>query len=63
VLLRETVNQIPVVHLTELLGDWKCQIKLRVMKYEDGMTPYNDALALLSILVAESPNEALKIGT
>jgi hypothetical protein len=63
VLLRETVNQIPVVHLTELLGDRKCQIKLRVMKREDGMIPYNDALALLSILLAESPNQVLKIGT
>ena len=63
VLLRENVKQIPRVHLTELLGNGECQITLRVMKYEDGMTPYNDAVALLSILVAESPKEVLEIGT
>ena len=27
------------------------------------MTPYNDALALLSILVAEHPTQVLEIGT
>jgi hypothetical protein len=66
-LIRRQLNQIPVVHLTHsssaLLGDRKCQIKLRVMKYEDGMTPYHDAVALLSILVSENPAEVLEIGT
>jgi Methyltransferase domain len=57
------LNQIPVVSLTDLLGDTTCLIKLRVMKYEDGMLPYRDALALLSILVAEQPAEVLEIGT
>ena len=27
------------------------------------MTPYNDALALVSILVAEHPTDVLEIGT
>ena len=59
----EQTSQIPVVPLDDLLGDRKCEIKLRVMKYEDGMTPYHDSLALLSLLVAENPSEVLEIGT
>jgi Methyltransferase domain len=62
-LVHKQMNQIPVVPLDDLLGDRKCEIRLRVMKYEDGMTPRNDALALLSILVAENPSEVLEIGT
>jgi Methyltransferase domain len=62
-LWHESISQIPVVPLDVLLGKRKCEIKLRVMKYEDGMTPYNDSLALLSILVAENPSEVLEIGT
>ena len=62
-LIREQLNQIPVVPLTDLLGDRKCLIKLHVMKYEDGILPYRDALALLSILVAEQPAQVLEIGT
>ena len=59
----EQLSHIPVVALDDLLGDRKCEIRLRVMKYEDGMTPYRDSLALLSILVAEHPGEVLEIGT
>src|SRR5215467_13297564 len=62
-LMGERITQIPVVPLDDLLGDRKCEIRLRVMKYEDGMTPYHDSLALLSILVAENPSEVLEIGT
>src|SRR4029077_17463683 len=36
---------------------------MSVMRYEDGMLPSNEAMALLSILVAESPDEVLEIGT
>jgi predicted O-methyltransferase YrrM len=36
---------------------------LSVARYEDGMLPSEQALALLSILVAEAPNEVLEIGT
>jgi len=62
-LVREQMKQIPAVHLDDLLGDRKCQIRLRVMKYEDGMTAYRDVLGLLAILVAENPSEVLEIGT
>jgi hypothetical protein len=61
--MSEQLRQIPVVDLTDLLGDRKCRIKLRVMKYEDGMTRYRDALGVLSLLVAEQPSEVLEIGT
>ena len=61
--VRRQLNQIPTVPLTDLLGERQSKIKLRVMKYEDGMLPYRDALALLSILVAEQPREVLEIGT
>jgi Methyltransferase domain len=59
----ESISEIPIVPLDDLLGDTKCEIKLRVMKYEDGMTPYHDSVALLSILVADNPSEVLEIGT
>jgi hypothetical protein len=49
--------------LDELLGERKCEVRLRVMKYEDGMMPFRDALGLLSLLVAENPKEVLEIGT
>jgi hypothetical protein len=57
------LRQIPVMLLDDLLGGKACQIRLRVMKYEDGMTAYRDVLALVSILVAENPSEVLEIGT
>jgi hypothetical protein len=57
------LNQIPIVPLTNLLRERKCEIKLRVMKYEDGMLPLRDSIALLSLLVAEQPTEVLEIGT
>lgn len=62
-LVREQLEQVPVVHLDALMGDEKCQIKLRVMKYEDGMMPFRDALGLLSVLVATKPCQILEIGT
>jgi hypothetical protein len=60
---RGHLGQIPVVHLDDLIGNRECQIRLRVMKYEDGMMPYRDALGLLSLLVAENPSQVLEIGT
>jgi hypothetical protein len=62
-IVRRQLNQIPIVPLADLLGDRKCQVNLRVMKYEDGMTWYRDAIVLLSLLVAERPREVLEIGT
>lgn len=54
---------IPEITLDEILGDRKAEVQLSVMKYEDGMLPSNQAMVLLSILVAESPKEVLEIGT
>jgi len=62
-IVRRQLNQIPIVPLADVLGDRKCQVNLRVMKYEDGMTSYRDAIVLLSLLVAERPREVLEIGT
>ena len=55
------MNEIPVVRLTQVLGDKMCKVKLHVMRYEDDAV--HDALALLSILVAEHPTQVLEIGT
>jgi len=35
VLTDQQVNEIPVVRLTQVLGDKMCEVKLRVMRYED----------------------------
>lgn len=56
-------GHIPEIDLGDILGDRKPLIRLSVMRYEDGMLPNAQAMALLSILVAEAPNEVLEIGT
>src|ERR1035441_4841744 len=61
--LNKAWKSIPEVALNEILGDRKATVKLYVQKYEDGMLPVHEALALLSILVAEHPKEVLEIGT
>lgn len=64
---REAVPQvslpIPEMGLGEILDPRKPLIHLSVMRYEDGMLPSNQAMALLSILAAEAPREVLEIGT
>jgi hypothetical protein len=55
--------QIPQIELGDLLADREPIIRLSVMRYEDGMLPSEQAMALLSILVAEAPSEVLEIGT
>src|SRR5580704_17986181 len=57
------LNEIPEVSLDEILGDRRPVIRLAVMRYKAGMLPSNQAVALLSILVAERPKVALEIGT
>src|ERR1700694_3549422 len=57
------VHEVPLVSLDEILGDRRPVIRLFVMRYEDGMLAAREAMALLSILVAEQPNEVLEIGT
>ena len=62
-LLRKQLERIPMCDLDSLLSDEDCHIKLRIMKYEDGVMPYQDMAALLSLLVAASPSQVLEIGT
>lgn len=46
----ESLESIPEVSLGEILGARKAAIKLKVQKYEEGMLPTNEAMALLSIV-------------
>jgi hypothetical protein len=57
------LNDIPKVTLDEILGDRRPVIRLSVGRYEDGMLLSDQAMVLLSILVAERPKEVLEIGT
>lgn len=57
------LRSLPTVALEDVIGARSSSIKLRVMKYEDGMLPLCDAIPLLSILVLEQPAEILEIGT
>ena len=59
----ESPYRIPEIHLVDILGDRKPVIKLAVRRYEDGMLPTDQAMALLAILVAENPTSVLEIGT
>ena len=54
---------IPVSSLDEILGATKAQIHLTIQRYEDGILPSNQAMALLAIAVASAPKVALEIGT
>jgi hypothetical protein len=60
---RVTPTEIPEISLGEILGDRKPIIRFSVMRYEDGMLPSEQAMALLAILVAEAPKVVLEIGT
>jgi methyltransferase family protein len=61
--LQEEFDAIPTVILESLLGEKKLELRLRVMQHEDGMMPLADAIALLSVLLAERPAQVLEIGT
>src|SRR2546426_518398 len=54
---------IPEISLGDILADNKPIIRMCVMRYEHGTLPYDQAVTLLSILVAEAPSEVLEIGT
>lgn len=54
---------IPSVTLASLLGPRKVDISLSVGRDEEGVLPYDQALALAAILVAEKPSVVLEIGT
>jgi len=61
--IRRALESIPKITLDEILGSRKTQIKLNVQKYQDGMLPSHETMALMSILTAENPREVLEIGT
>jgi hypothetical protein len=60
---REDFKSIPTVMLESVVGDRQPVIRLQVTRHEDGRLPLPDAVALLSILMAERPREVLEIGT
>jgi len=55
--------RIPEISLERILGDRWPEIKLTVGRYRPGMLHSEQAMAVLSILVAEGPKEVLEIGT
>lgn len=57
------VNVIPETSLTAVIGNRVANIQLSVKKPEDGLLPSEQAMVLLSIIVAENPKEILEIGT
>ena len=60
---QKELKSIPEISLGEILGSRKAPIKLNVHRYEEGMLPFHEAMALLSILTVETPREVLEIGT
>lgn len=61
--LNPWVELIPETPLSVILGQRSPKINLVVSEYRDGMLPYNQSLALLSIAVAELPSSVLEVGT
>jgi hypothetical protein len=58
-----SVELIPCVLLSDILGDRCANVKLTVSKYRNGMLPFDQALALLAIAVVEKPKTVVEIGT
>lgn len=54
---------LPSVTLARILGSKKVDIRLTVSRDEEGILPYDQAIALASILVAEKPKTVLEVGT
>jgi len=54
---------VPEISLSDILGTRRPVIKLSVTRYEDGILPTEQAMAVLAILVAENPTTVLEIGT
>ena len=57
------LRRLPVKTLEEIVDDQKVSITLPIQKFEDGMLPLDDAVALLTILVMARPAVVLEIGT
>lgn len=54
---------LPSITLARILGSKKVDIRLTVSRDEEGILPYDQAIALASILVAEKPKTVLEVGT
>jgi hypothetical protein len=65
--IKEVLDLIPVASLVDILNtilpENKRAIRLELFRHQDGSIPIHEAVALQSILVAESPKEVLEIGT
>jgi len=61
--INHSLSLIPSVTLDDLLGKTQCLQHFELAPYEDGRLPVHEALALLALLTAEAPAEALEIGT
>jgi len=65
--VRAKLDLIPCVSIGDVLDrvlfEKRNSLRLELIRYEDGKLPIHDALALLAVLVAESPKEVLEIGT
>ncbi len=58
-----SLSEIPEICLTSILDNKVPLVCVSVTPYEDGMLPTEQAITLLSILVADGPAEVLEIGT
>lgn len=54
---------IPAVTLPTLLDGRKADIRLTVRRAEEGVLPYDQAIALAALLVVENPAVVLEVGT
>jgi hypothetical protein len=54
---------IPEISLDTILGPAKAEIHLTIQRYEDGMLPTHQAIALLTVAVTSAPKVVLEIGT
>lgn len=59
----EILGNVPEALLDEIIGDAKVELRFTMQRFEEGMLPDNDALALLSMLAVENPKEVLESGT
>ena len=57
------VGDVPEIALGDLLGERRPHVTVQVGRYEDGMLPSEQALALGALLVADQPTCVLEIGT
>jgi hypothetical protein len=59
----DAMPALPLDDILQLVGGPRPSIRLTISKTEDGPLPWNEALALLSLLVVKNPKEVLEIST